>query len=984
MTMDRERWHRLDALFNEALAADEARRAALLDRACAGDSALRAQVEAMLRAHDMEVPVLDHGPEMLAGVLNGEPEAQLGRVGPYRVLRELGRGGMGVVYLAERDDADFRQLVAIKCLVPGEATPDLADRFRRERRILASLTHPNIAQLYDGGFTAEGELYFVMEYVDGEPLDRFCDQRNLPIDQRLRLFLTVCETVQYAHQHLIVHRDLKPGNVLVTADGHVKLLDFGIAKLLEEESAVQSAETRTARVLTPEYSSPEQIRGEAVTAASDVFSLGLILFGLLTGRRAFASKPGLLGPMRAVIDTEPARASAIVESTTRTANRSGDASSTMELAAVRGTTPDRLQRRLRGDLDTILDRALRKDPSERYASAQALLDDIRRHIDGLPIHARPASRRYLAAKFARRHRAGVAATAAVALALIAGLTAAVWQGRIAAQERDLARTEAAKAERVTQFLVNLFGAADPAEARGENPTAREILDRGARRIDAELAGEPAILATVQRAIGSIYAKLGEYGQARALLERSLETHRRVLGPDHFEVAEDVHALAGLTVPASAGLNRDSLYGIAIEMYRRHLGPDDPKYAHALRGRGLVLMATDTIAADSLIRSAIAVFERNPGHELDLALALNDFGLLHHSRGNYPEAERLYRRSIELQRFSVGEDHPNVLPPMSNLGWVLQLMGKFDAADSILRQTLALRRRVLGERHSLIAATLHGLGEVAFQRGAYGEAELHFAQALEIRRERTPDNAATIADLIQRLASVSAALGQSQEAHDRYAEAIRLLEVAGLAEGLAMARVVNNQATLFENEGDRVRAVRSYRRAWQIYRGRLGDQHAFTAIVLGNVGHVLMLQDSLATAEPLLRESLAALRQAYSDEHTSVGNVMVDIGRIEMQRGAVGDAENTLRRALEIVEKGLPAGHWRIAAARIPLGRCFTLLGRHAEAERLLLDALSSLEPMKDARRLDFTETLIGLEELYDRMGRTDEARRYRTMRTDRT
>jgi serine/threonine-protein kinase len=983
MTMDRERWDRLDALFNEALGVDEARRAALLDRACAGDSALRAQVEAMLRAHDMEVPVLDRGPEVLAGVLDGEPDPQLDRVGPYRVLRELGRGGMGVVYLAERDDADFRQLVAVKCLVPGQATPDLADRFRRERRILASLTHPNIAQLYDGGFT-EGELYFVMEYVDGQPLDRYCDEQSLPIGQRLRLFVTVCEAVQYAHQHLIVHRDLKPGNVLVTADGHVKLLDFGIAKLLEEDSAAQVAVTRTARVLTPEYSSPEQIRGEAVTAASDVFSLGLILFGLLTGRRAFVSEPGPLGPMRAVIDMEPARASAIVETTNRAASASGDASSAIGLAAARGTTPDRLRRRLRGDLDTILDRALRKEVSERYASAQALLDDVRCHIDGLPIRARPASRRYLAAKFVHRHRVGVAATAAVALALVAGLTAALWQGRIAARERDLARTEAAKAERVTEFLVNLFGAADPAEARGENPTAREILDRGARRIDAELAGEPAVLATVQRAIGNIYAKLGEYEQARTLIERSLETHRRVLGRDNVEAADDLYALAALPLPASAGLKRDSLYGIVIDMYRRHLGPDDPKYAHALRGRGLVLMVSDTIAADSLIRHAIAIFERNPGHESDLALALNDFGLLNHTRGNYPEAERLYRRSIELQHSSVGEDHPNVLPPMSNLGWVLQLMGRFDAADSILRQTLALRRRVLGERHSLIAATLHGLGEVAFQRGAYAEAEEHFAQALDIRRERTPANSATIADLIQRMASVSAALGRTQEADDRYAEAIRLLEDAGLDDGLAMARVVNNQAILFENAGDRVRAARSYRRAWQIYRSRLGDQHAFTAIVQSNVGHVLMLQDSLATAEPLLRESLAALRQAYSDEHTSVGNVLVDIGRIEMRRGATSDAENTLRRALEIVEKGLPAGHWRIAAARIPLGRCLTLLGRHAEAERLLLDALSSLEPMRDARRLDYTETLIGLEELNNRMGRTDEARRYRTMRTERT
>ncbi len=975
MTMTAERWTRIEELFHKALAADCGARDSLLATACAGDAELRSSIEALLSAHEADIPSLDRGPEHLVAVLETDPEPMAGRrIGTYRLVREIGRGGMGVVYLAERDESDFRQTVALKCLLPGVATPALVARFRQERRILASLVHPRIAQLHDGGVTDSGEPYLVMEFVEGEPIDRWCDRHSLPVEHRLRLFVEVCSAVQYAHEHLVVHRDLKPGNVLVTAGGDVKLLDFGIAKLLGDEAAADGAAPVTAPLLTPSYSSPEQVRGEPVTAASDVFSLGVILFELLTGCRAFTLEAGPLGILRAVVETEAPRASSVAAN----ANGRAGATNVTDIAASRATTPARLARRLQGDLDTILARALSKEPSDRYASAQALLDDVRRHLDGLPIQAQPPSRRYRAAKFVRRHRAGVAAAVGVLLALVAGLAASLWQGQIAARERDVARAEANKARRVTDFLIDVFAAADPNEAPGKNLTAREILDRGANRIDAQLSSEPVIRATVQRAIGTIYRNLAEYARARSFLFASLERHQRELGSDHVEVADDLFELAELSRASGDTAREDSLYLRALEIHRRALGPHHRKVGLDLHGLALAVI-TDTVAADTLLRHALAIYQRDPGSKANVGGALNSLGFLHHRKGNYAEAERYYREALALQVDVLGEDHPTTLVTMSNLGWLLQVAWRLEAADSVLRRTLAGRRRILGDRHLRLAGTLRGLGEVANRRGAFTEAERYFTEALEISREHGVP-ATNLADNLQMLATVAASQGRHAEAHARYREAIDLLERGGLASSTAMARLLSNRGGLFVATGDYRAATNAYRGSFQLYREKAGEGHAFTGVVLGNLGSALLHQDSITTAEPLLRKAAETLARAYDSSHTAVGAVLIDLGTVEFRRGAHAQAERTLRRAVEILQAGLPAGHWRTAVAQARLGRCLHALRRDAEAEALLLKALAVLEPLGLTRARDRAEALLGLEEVYKALGRADDAQRHRARR----
>ena len=420
-------------------------------------------------------------------------------IGPYRIVRELGRGGMGIVYLAERDEPGLRKTVAIKVVRLGMDSTFTLRRFRNETQILATLEHPGIARLYDGGTTGEGLRYFVMEDVDGRNLLDYCEGEQHPIAVRLRLFGRVCNAVQFAHQSFVVHRDLKPSNILVTADGNPKLLDFGIAKLANPAVADDVVEETApfAQLLTPQYPSPEAVRGEPVTTASDVYSLGVILYELLSGRRPYRVQSRDAAVIRRVVcDEEP-------------------------LAPSAGTSMP-LRRQLRGDLDNIVLKALRKSPPERYATAADLAEDVERYLGGFPVRARPNRQTYRAAKFVRRHRIGVVATAAAAIALVAGLALIVSQVRVARAERDRARVEAVKAQQVSQFLRSLFESSYPRRAQGEPLTARDLLDTGAARVDRELATQPEALASMLALLGSVYSELGLYSEAMSLLEKSLQ------------------------------------------------------------------------------------------------------------------------------------------------------------------------------------------------------------------------------------------------------------------------------------------------------------------------------------------------------------------------------------------------------------------------------------------------------------------------------
>ncbi len=473
--MDAPRWHRVRELFDQAIELPEAEWETALARQCADDDALRAEVLALLRADASasgRTEMRARAPDVVAGLAEQLDEAGTGvyaglRLGAFRLLREIGRGGMGAVWLAERADGEYRQEVAIKLIRGGWDAADTRERFRAERQILAALQHPNIAHLIDGGVTADGRPWLALEYVDGADLRAWCDAQQLDLRQRLELFLTVCEAVQHAHQRLIVHRDLKPSNLLVSRDGVVKLLDFGIAKLLDADAATVSA----TRIFTPEYAAPEQVRGEVVTTAVDIYALGLLLYELLSGQRPYNvdnSTPAAYE--RAILDQEPTRPSLIV---TR------DASQAQAIAAKRHLTPERLRRELRGDLDAIVLKALRKEPVLRYANASEFAADVERHLQRRPVLARRGGWRYRAARFVRRHALAVGLATLLVSALCVGFALVLYQAQSV-------RREAQKSRQVLDFMIGVFTSADTGKTGGKAITAVELLDQARERIRTEV------------------------------------------------------------------------------------------------------------------------------------------------------------------------------------------------------------------------------------------------------------------------------------------------------------------------------------------------------------------------------------------------------------------------------------------------------------------------------------------------------------------
>ncbi|MGH7507297.1 MAG: serine/threonine-protein kinase, partial [Longimicrobiales bacterium] len=541
-----ERWRRVEPILDRVLDLPPAEREAFLDEACAGDPVLRADAEALLEADRQATGFLEAPAASLllaAEALPASAASNVGTViGQYRIVRELGRGGMGTVFLAERADGQFDQRVALKLIRGGAVSDDIVHRFLHERQILARLDHPNIAHLIDGGLTGDGQPYFAMELIDGSPITTYCDERGLVIEQRLRLFRAAAEAVACAHRNLVVHRDLKPSNVLVTVDGQVKLLDFGIAKMLEEPEDARALTRSGLYMLTPEYAAPEQVRGGTITTATDVYMLGALLYELLSGHRAHRFDHHTPAELERVIceqDPVPPSTAVIAGS----ARGAGPARGTTSGADRRQTVTRRLRRRLHGDLDNIVMKALRKEPDRRYPSVDAMIDDIGRYESGRPVLARRDSFGYRSSKFIRRNRAAVAAAGFVVVSLLAGMTTTTYQARVAARE-------SARAEQVKNFVLDLFELSDPDLSNGAEITARQLLERGQERVDEELAGQPELQAEMLGVLGSIDHKLGLYDDAAGRFQRALALERQVHGPRHRDVAARLHDLGNTEIERS--------------------------------------------------------------------------------------------------------------------------------------------------------------------------------------------------------------------------------------------------------------------------------------------------------------------------------------------------------------------------------------------------------------------------------------------------
>jgi eukaryotic-like serine/threonine-protein kinase len=758
---DGDRAARAHAIFATVLDEPPARQAALMEELCGGDRALREWVESLLQAEDAEHPLLDAGLPDLSALLLADADVSGLVVGAYRVVREIGRGGMGRVFLAERDDGEFEHRVALKVIRDGPDADALAERFRRERQILATLKHPNIAQLHDGGRSPEGYPFLAMEYVEGERIDRYCEARGLGIEERLRLFVTACAAVDHAHRNLVVHRDLKPAHIMVTPEGVVKLLDFGIAKLLPVDGE-EADETRTAlHAFTPRYSSPEQVRRGTVTTASDVYALGVILYELLTGQTAFPEGDDPFEAARARLEDDPAPPSVVA--------------------------PAELRRRIRGDLDAIVLRAMKKDPAERYSNAALLAEDLERWLRHDPVAARPDGVAYRVRKFVRRHRSGVA-IAAVLFALPPVL-GALHVSRVTG-ERDRAELEAQKASEVRDFLLGLFTSNYPQRALGDTLRVADLLERGVARADS-LDGQPELRALLLVTLGDVYRELARYDRAEALLGEALALYRGFPAPPPLELAGALRSMAMLYWDTQRYEENVQLTRDELAILRRELGDDHADVITPLNNLATGLANLGHV--DEALALHGEVLERiRWAHGADhprLAVTLNNMGVLLYRERRYDEAEPHLVEALALRRRILDPAHPDLALSMNNLAGLYRQQGRLDEAEPLLRETLEVRRRVLGDDHPRVAISSFSLGRVLQMKGELDEAEPYFRAALEIdRRAYGPDHPEVGVDAYQ-LGALLVERGDCSAATPFLVEAAAIFEKGGeaRAEQLASAR-----------------------------------------------------------------------------------------------------------------------------------------------------------------------------------------------------
>lgn len=849
------------ALVDEAQQLPQEDQLQFLRQACASDSQLYegAVAELHSRPHSRQHWFESASSEIDSdGALEERRTLAGERIGAYRLVRSLGEGGMGEVFLAERADAQFNQQVAIKLVRRGLLSRQSQQRLRLERQILATLDHPNIARLFDGGATDDGTPYIVMEYIDGEPIDIYCDRRNLSIEARLKLFQAVCSAVHRAHQNLIVHRDLKPSNILVTADGTPKLLDFGIAKWLDDNGHMMHTMAVTQadiRVMTPGHASPEQVRGDLITTASDIYVLGVLLHELLCGFKPYLVRGIRLAELeRAICEDDPPSPSEAIGIA-----RDSSHSSIEQVATQRGTTPARLQRQLRGDLDNIVAMAMRKEPERRYPSVEQFNADIDRLQRGLPVLARADSWSYRSSKFIKRHGAALGLAAAFLAMLIGFSVTTLIQSKrvererdVANKERTIAEAERARAEEVSDFLIESFTNADPSRARGNSITAKEILDTGAKRISTELRGQPALQATLMDTIGTVYFGLGELEQAQPMFEQALSIRRATFGDDSLDVGRSLFSLNRL---------------------------------YAERG--------DLPKAEQLARESISLAEKYTGADsLQTARTLCQLAFIEHRQGKLAAAEQLFQRCLDIRVARLGKAHELVADPLDNLAMIAMDRKDFDTAEHLAREALAIDEQSRHEDHPLYARHLHNLASALQGKGELKAAGPLYQQAIaSYDRVLGPMHPDTI-DAMSNYGRYLMKEGRLDEAQKIFETMlVRDLEVRP-----NHAYVGNDHESLGRvalRKHDYVKAERHLREALAIYDKTLPPGHGYIATTLTRLGRTLLELKRLDEAAKVLDQAVDAWVAAYGENSTGHALATAIRGRVWAQQGRVEEAEHAL-------------------------------------------------------------------------------------------
>ena len=805
------------------------------------------------------------------------------RLGAFVVEARLPeQGGMGVVYRGRRVDGTFEQDVAIKIIPRGRDTDGLLRRFTLERRVLGLLQHAHIVRILDAGAVSDGRPYLVMEWVDGLPLDRFCADGKLNLRRRLELFQQVCAAVQYAHQHFVVHRDLKPGNVLVTPAGAPKILDFGLAKVLDDDDHYAAVLSRTnERPMTPAYASPEQVRGGGVTTATDVYTLGLILYELLAGRRPYrlTSSSGT-EIERVICEEEP-------EPPSRAAR---------DAAGAAGSQPPVAPKQLQGELDAIVMRALEKQPGGRYPTAAALSEDIARYLDGRPVLARRTSLAYRSAKFAKQHAKVLAAAAVVVLLTGAFVVQNVLHGRRLAVERD-------RAQASLRFLVSLFEASGPAKAKGDKITAVELLDRGVQRLETELRNQPETRASILFTIGNVYDLLGRYDDAERLLVESVALLRNASSRPTLELADALNTLGRLYGTTGNAKKGDGLYLEALQIRRALLRADDPLVAKSLTNLASIRAADgDLEGAVAGYREAFAIMQSRS--DPDRAIPLVNVSSILFNQGKYAESLDAAREAWETNEKVHGPDHPTTLKARASMAWALFSLSEYARAVEAQRDLVDRNRRVFGDVHYEVAEAWYTLGTMVAGAGRFDDAEHALRESEKIWRKLPGILEDRLAWTLSALAGVLARTGKYAESEALHHEALALR------------------------------------------KRHFGENSPGLGESLGGLGHLYYRWGRFVEAEKYFRMNLDILRKDPRGQRWVLAYPETALGRLLTEQARVDEAEPLLRHALEGLRQDLPSGHERIAYAEALLGDCLTRRSRFDEAAPLLEDGVRILREKK--------------------------------------
>lgn len=843
--MTPDRWKKIEEIFNQAIEVPLEERSIFLQRICGNDQELFIEVDSLLHQDDetgaMLKTIISHAADSLSK--KGSADFSGKHIGPYRITGLIGQGGMAEVYKAVRDDDQYQKQVAIK-VIRHDRVSFLIGRFWHERQILANLEHSNIARFLEGGSTDEGIPYLVMEYIEGDPITIYSDKYNLTTRQRLELFKSVCNAVQYAHRNLVIHRDLKPSNILVTADGVPKLLDFGIAKLLNPDLAVEypTATVTSYRMMTPEYASPEQVRGEQVTTATDVYSLGAVLYELLTNERPYHFDTRSFFEMERVIcEKEPELPSAVV---TRT-----------------HPTKKKFNREFGRELDSIVLKAMEKDSQSRYSTVAQFADDISRYLDGLPILARTSTFSYRAFKFARRHRTAVALAAFFVLVLAGFATVMTVQASRIAKERD-------RANQVTEFLVNLFEVSNPSESKGNSVTARELLNESTRKIERDLRDQPEVQAALMDTMGRVYRNLGlyktsipllekalkirkqqfgdesaeaastmnilgealynagNYDSAEQLLRKALSVRRKLFGNEHTDVAESLTSLGFGLFQSGNYDESEKVLREALAIRQKIFAGESVEIANSLNELGLVLKVKDkTDEAESLYRRALVMRRKLYGNNHpEVSTTLNNLGRLLLDKGNYDEAEHLLREAVELDRKILGKDHPDLAITMSSLGWTLREEKKYEEAEKTFRDALAIRKGALGEVHPAVGTNLYALGVVLFEKGDVDQGELFLKDAQQVWKKTLPAQHGNQATVLLALGRVQLKKRNYIEAETTFRQVLQMREKNAPGNQLDIAKAKGFLGESLKEQKRYPEAEALMLDSYRAYKTKLGANH----------------------------------------------------------------------------------------------------------------------------------------------------------------